>query len=465
MNNSESSDSRIEQIKSAAYEKRYCIIGGGPCGLLAARAFKLAGIPYDQFERHSDVGGIWDINNPGTSMYETAHFIASKTTSGFYGYPMPESFPDYPNHRQILDYIRKFATDFDLMENIEFGVSVSQAIPVGHNAEDGWSVTLSTGENRKYKGIICANGVTWHSQMPTYPGIENFGGDIRHSVSYKNPIEFNGKRVLIIGAGNSGVDIACDAANSAREATISLRRGYHFIPKHIFGLPTDVFLSGTEPIPEGVTIPEDPSKMLDALVGDLTRYGLPAPDHKVLESHPIMNNQILHYLAHGDLKVKGDVQSFTESGVIFKDGTEEAFDLILCATGYEYRLPYLDEDHFTWKMGHPELYLNIFHRTLRGLAVVGFVEFASAGYQRFDEIAQMIAMDAYIEETGYGRAEWQRMKTEDHPNLRGVTKYIDSPRHANYVDVQCYREQLFDTYAKFDWPAPCDSLYRQSDKT
>ncbi|MEI9995606.1 MAG: amino acid permease [Rhizomicrobium sp.] len=440
------------------YEGRYCIVGAGPCGLLAARAFRLAGIPYDQFERHSDVGGIWDIDNPGTSMYESAHFISSKYTSNFYGLPMPDDYPDYPSYRQLLAYIRDFAERFGLRKAITFNTEVRHAEPVGANAEGGWRVTLSTGESRLYRGMICANGVTWHASLPDYPGLERFKGDVLHTVDYRSADLFRGRRVLIVGAGNSGVDIACDAARAADAAFISVRRGYRFVPKHIFGVPTDVFLSGVHP-PEGVVIPDDPSKMLDAVVGDLTRYGLPAPDHKALESHPIMNTQILHYLAHGDLKAKRDVKTFTETGAIFTDGSEETFDLILFATGYNYKIPYLDESLFTWKQGHPELYLNIFHRRLHGLAVVGFVEFASAGYQRFDEMAQMAAMDAWIAESGKGRADWDRLKHEDVPNLRGTKNYVASPRHANYVDVAVYRRVLAERREQFGWPDPDDALY------
>lgn len=443
------------------YEGRYCIVGAGPCGLLAARAFKLAGIPYDQFERHTDVGGIWDIDNPGSSMYESAHFISSKYTSGFLGFPMPEHYPDYPSYRQIHDYIRAFADAFGLRPAIRFGVGVQSAVPLGKDAADGWQVTLSTGEVRTYKGLICANGVTWHPNMPSYPGLDQFRGEVMHTVAYRSPESLKGRRVLIVGAGNSGVDIACDAARHAAAATISLRRGYHFVPKHIFGVPTDVFLGGGVHPPKGVVIPDDPSRMMAALVGDLTRYGLPRPDHQVLESHPIMNSQILHCLAHGDLRAKGEIKAFKRDGVVFADGSEESIDLVLFATGYEYRIPYLDEKLFTWKQGHPELYLNIFHRRLRGLAVVGFVEFASAGYQRFDEMAQMAAMDAYIEQSGAGRTEWRAMKADDRPNLRGGARYIDSPRHANYVEVGTYRRLLSEIRERFGWPDPDPNLYER----
>jgi cation diffusion facilitator CzcD-associated flavoprotein CzcO/amino acid transporter len=441
------------------YDGRYCIVGAGPCGLLAARAFKLAGIPYDQFERHEGVGGIWDIDNPGSSMYEAAHFISSKYTSGFFGLPMPEAYPDYPDYRQLLAYIRDFADAYGLTSGVTFNTGVARAEPLGKDAEGGWRVTLSSGEVRTYKGIVCATGVTWHPNLPHYPGLEDFKGEARHTVSFRKASEFQGRRVLIIGAGNSGVDIACEAARNAEAAFISVRRGYRFVPKHIFGVPTDIFMSGLVKPPKGVVLPDDPSEMMDALVGDLTRYGLPKPDHKLLESHPIMNSQILHHLAHGDLKAKPAIQRFTPTGAVFADGTEEAFDLVLFATGYDYKIPFLDEALFTWKQGHPELYLNIFHRTLKGLSVVGFVEFASAGYQRFDEMAQMTAMDAYIEQSGQGLADWRRMKAEDRPNLRGSTRYIDSPRHANYVDVAVYRRLLSDIRARFGWPDPDDQLY------
>jgi hypothetical protein len=172
-----------------------------------------------------------------------------------------------------------------------------------------------------------------------------------------------------------------------------------------------------------------------------------------------MNTQILHCLSHGDLKAKGAIRNFTPTGVVFEDGSQEAFDLVLFATGYDYRIPYLDEKLFTWKQGRPELYLNIFHRKLKGLAVVGFVEFASAGYQRFDEMAQMAAMDAYIAQSGVGRDAWSRMKAEHRPNLRGASHYIDSPRHANYVDVTVYRRVLAEIREQFSWPDPSDALY------
>jgi len=457
------SDLRAQAARAAprpqTYDGRVCIVGAGPAGLVAARAFKLEGVAYDQFERHSDVGGIWDIDNPGSSMYESAHFISSKYTSGFFGLPMPADFPDYPDHRQILAYVRSFTDAFGLRQNITLGNGVVRAEPQGAGAKNGWAVTLQSGETRRYQSLVCANGVTWHPNRPTYPGLDRFAGDVRHTVEHRSADALKGRRVLVVGAGNSGVDIACDAARSADAAFLSVRRGYRFVPKHVFGTPLDVFLSGQVHPPKGVVLPDDPSKMIDALIGDLTRYGLPAPDHKALESHPIMNSQILHHLAHGDIRAKPDIREFTPGGAVFADGTEETFDLILFATGYEYRIPYLDQGLFTWNAGHPELYLNLFHRTLAGLSVLGFIEFASAAYQRFDEMAQMLVMDANIRQTGVGLNDWVRMKAEDRPNLRGSMTYVNSPRHANYVEVGAYRRVLAEIRARFGWFDPDAHTY------
>ncbi|MGH8239315.1 MAG: amino acid permease, partial [Steroidobacteraceae bacterium] len=176
-------DARRRPAAAARYQERQCIVGAGPSGLLAARACKLEGIPYDHFERHADVGGIWDIDNPGSSMYESAHFISSKYTSGFFGFPMPQDYPDYPGHRQLHAYIRDFADVYGLREGVTFGCAVERAEPLGEQARDGWRVRLANGETRMYRGVVCANGVTWHPNMPSYPGQEAFCGEVRHVVT------------------------------------------------------------------------------------------------------------------------------------------------------------------------------------------------------------------------------------------------------------------------------------------
>jgi len=364
------------------------VVGGGPAGLTLARRLSQTSANFLVFERHSDVGGIWDIDAPGSPVYESAHFISSRTLSGFPDFPMPDHYPDYPNHRLLLEYIRSFADKFELRQHIQFNTSVSSAVP---DDDSTWLLTFADGSTRRCRYLICANGVTWEPNYVTWPG--EFNGEIRHAVTYRSPTEFADKRVLIVGAGNSGVDIACDAAFSADQAFLSVRRGYHFIPKHIMGKPADVFAEDGPKLPHWLEL-----KVFGALLrfvnGDVRRLGLPAPDHKLFESHPILNTQILHYLGHGDCIAKADVERFDGDDVVFKDGSREQIDLVITATGYHHASPYLEDDTLQMKGGRPDLYLGMFARNHTNLAVLGFVEFASAAYANFDVMAELIVADA-----------------------------------------------------------------------
>lgn len=440
------------------YKEKYCLVGAGPAGLVMARSLVKEGVPFDWFEKHSDVSGIWDMANSGTPMYESAHFISSKYTSGFYGFPMPKTYPDYPSWDQIRDYIKDFANKYDLKKRVTFGVSVAQAEPLPDNK---WRIELSTGDVRTYDGLINATGVTWHPNRPQIRGEEKFSGEILHSVAYSSPEEFKGKRVLIVGAGNSGVDIASDAAKFAKSAYFSVRRGYRFIPKYLFGIPTDALVSGAIAPPKGVSVTGDVTKLVDTIVGDLTRFGLPTPDHDLLSSHPIMNTQVLYHLGHGDLIAKPDVEEITETGVIFKDGSFVELDLIILATGYQYSVPYLDQVNDEWKDGRPQLYLRIFSRNYENLYFIGYAEFADAAYRRFDDMAQMVLLDIRARATGKFYQDLLELKNSDDPDLAGGHKYIDSPRHTNYIEVDTYLNYLATLRDRFDWPAVDDTTYEK----
>jgi len=435
-------------LPTAQYANKYCIIGAGPSGLVTARAFLHEGIPFDWFERHGDVGGIWDTENPGSPMYESAHFISSKYTSAFIGFPMPTDYPDYPTWRQIRDYIRSFARAYGLYDHVQLNTEVKRATA---DPDGNWTVELSNGQVSRYAGVVVASGTNWHPNIAAIPGAQDFQGTLEHSVKFKNGSQFTGERVLVIGAGNSGVDIACDAARNADAAFLSVRRGYRYVPKHVFGIPTDALLSGLIDPPRGVSLSGDANKLIDTLVGDLTRYGLPAPDHNVLESHPIMNTQVLYHMAHGDLVAKPDVKQILPDGVEFVDGSTEKIDHIVLATGYEYSVPFLDAPKLAWLNGRPQLYLRLFSREYDNLYFIGFAEFADAAYKRFEDMAHMIVMDARIRATGEMLESWNSHKREDQPDLSGGHSYIDSPRHTGYIEVETYREYLAQLRDQFHW--------------
>jgi len=412
------------------------IIGAGPAGLTLARRLSETSTNFRVFERHNDVGGIWDIDAPGSPMYESAHFISSKTLSGFPGFPMPDHFPDYPNHRQLLEYIRSFADHCDLRKHISFDSTVRQAIPT---RDGGWELQLTSGQVHQCRYLVCANGVTWEPNQVSWPG--EFNGEVRHSVTYRSATEFSGKRVLIVGAGNSGVDIACDAAFSAEQAYLSLRRGYHFIPKYVMGKPADVFAADGPKLPHWLEL-----KVFGALLrfvnGDVQCYGLPKPDHKLFESHPILNTQILHYLGHGDCIAKPDIDRFDGDDVVFQDGSREQIDLVITATGYHHSSPFLDDGVLETHGGRPDLYLGMFARNHTNLAVLGFVEFASAAYSNFDAMAELIVADAMASPDSDVSCLIAELKAHHRPDLKGGHHYIESDRHSNYVEVNTYLKVL-----------------------
>jgi cation diffusion facilitator CzcD-associated flavoprotein CzcO len=434
---------------------RVCVVGAGPAGLALARTFLAHGVPFDVYERHRDVGGLWDQSNPGSPVYDSAHFISSRTQTHFHDFPMPEDYPDYPSHRQVLAYVRSFTDAYGLREYIRFDTGVTSAVPDG----PGWKVTLSTGEVRTYASLVCANGTNWHPVMPSFPGV--FAGEMRHTRTYRSPDEFRGKRVLIIGAGNSGADIACDAARTAEKAFLSVRRGYHFIPKHIFGKPADVFAAESPPMPRWLQ-QRVFGALLRLLNGDLRRLGLPRPDHRIFETHPILNTQVLHFLAHGDLQAMPDVERFSGRTVHFKDGRTEEIDLVLCATGYDWSIPYVPADQFRWKGHRPDLYLCMFSRENPRLYVMGFLETNNGAYRLFDDMADFITRGIVARAEGgeAGRA-LDALIGADRPDLSGGIHFIATDRHATYVDGPAYRKHLRRVRRRLGWPELAQGCYQR----
>lgn len=407
------------------------IIGAGPSGLVIAKQFAATNANFKVYEQNARVGGIWNIDAPNSPMYESAHFISSRTLSAFPGFPMPSSYPDYPNHKQLLDYIESYAAKYQLHQHISFNAPIAHA---KQNSQGLWELQLASGEVALSRYLVCANGVTWQPNTVNWEG--QFNGEVRHTVTYRSSHELKGKRVLVVGAGNSGVDIACDAAFAAEQAFLSVRRGYHFVPKHIMGKPTDVFGKSGPKLPFWLN-----QKIFGGLLrfinGDLSRYGLPKPDHKLFQTHPIMNTQILHYLGHGDCIAKPDVERLDGDDVIFKDGSREKIDLILTATGYKHSAPFLDDNVVEEQNGRPSLYMNMFPRQYTNLAFLGFIEFASAAYENFTVMAELIVADAM------GKVPKLADKKVHHfPDLTGGHHYLSTERNANYVDVDTYLKTL-----------------------
>ena len=279
----------------------YAVIGAGPSGLAATRALTKRGLDVVGYELHDDVGGLWDIEGPRSTMYESAHLISSKTTTQFAEMPMGDEVADYPSHRELKRYFRAYADRFGLRDHYRFGTEVTRVEP---HVDGGWTVSTheassgSTSTDR-VAGVVIANGTLSEPNVPQLKG--HFDGEVFHTSAYKKATTFAGKRVLIVGAGNSGCDIAVDAVHHAESVDMSVRRGYYFVPKYLFGKPADTLNQG-KPLPPRVKQAID-TRVLKLFTGDPVKLGFPKPDYKIYESHPIVNSLILHHLGHGDLDV------------------------------------------------------------------------------------------------------------------------------------------------------------------
>jgi hypothetical protein len=416
----------------------YAVIGAGPSGLAAARNLQRFGIPWTGFELGDDVGGLWNIAGPRSTVYESAHLISSRTTTEFTEFPMGDDVADYPSHRELFDYFTRFADHFGLRDGFSFGSEVERIEPV-----DGtWQVTAN-GTTSTHAGVLVANGTLSEPKVPSFPG--HFDGTVLHTSDYKSATVFAGKRVLVIGAGNSGCDIAVDAVHHAASVDLSVRRGYHFVPKYLFGKPADTLNQG-KPLPPRIKQAVD-SRVLKMFTGDPTKFGFPKPDHKIYESHPIVNTLVLHHLGHGDLHVRKDVERFDGSGVRFVDGSRSDYDLVVLATGYRLHYPFVDPKLLDWsgpESGQaPDLYLNVFSRQDPNLFVLGMIEASGIGWQGRYEQAELVASVITARQQAPDRAAaFEERLQGPPPDLSGGYHYLGLERMAYYVNKDAYRSAV-----------------------
>lgn len=325
---------------------RVCVIGAGYAGNGLAYALKSAGIAYDQVEATDRIGGNWS-----HGVYDSTHLISSKTATQYVEHPMPTDYPTFPSAAQMLAYLESHVERFGLAEHLELNTSVTRVWPVDANGMAGWYVELADGEVRHYRAVAVANGHYWERNLPTYPG--DFTGRQLHSKDYKRPEDFGpGGRVLVVGAGNSASDLAVEASATFGSADIAMRRGYWFIPKTIFGIPSSEWDRVWLPMP---LMRAGFKQLLRLSYGDYRRYGLSKPDHKLFTKDVTVNSSLMYALQHGRVRPRPEIERFENHTVHFKDGSCTDYDTIVWATGFNTRFPMLDESMFAWENGQPML--------------------------------------------------------------------------------------------------------------
>ncbi len=429
---------------------KYCVVGAGPSGLATIKSFKEAGIPFDCFERESDIGGVWNFDSPSGCVYETTRMISSKRLTRFTDFPMPPDYPFFPSQRQAFAYLQAYAQHFELYDQIEFNT------PIEHikSLDKGWEILIK-GEKkpRHYRGVVIASGHHRDPNMPNYPG--RFSGDVLHSHNYKSPDQLRGKRILIVGAGNSGCDIAVDAINMGECIFHSLRRGYHFLPKYLFGRPIDVMMEHLENWPLPRFFRHRLYELgLSVLFGSAKSQGLPEPDHRLFQTHPTVNSVYPYYVNHGCITIKPDIQEFCETRVKFSDGSEEEIDLVIYATGYKVSFPFLNQKHVMKPDGGSKLYLNCFHPDRNDFFVVGLIQANGGFWQLAEYQAKLISRFVLANTLNPKQAKWFSKLKSQSSELDHEISYVKSQRHMLEVEYFSYRRRLKRLISRFkDVPA------------
>jgi hypothetical protein len=422
---------------------RVALIGAGACGLATAKALLDAGVPFQCFEKGDRVGGNWVFRNKNglSSSYRSLHINTSRERMQFRDFPMPKDYPDYPRHDLIARYFESYAQAFGLYSHIRFETSVEHAVP---RAQGGFRLSLSGGETAEFDALIVANGHHWHPAWPEprIPG--EFSGIELHSHSYIDPDEphaLRGKRVLVVGMGNSAMDIACELGHPgvAEQVFLSARRGAWVLPKYAFGKPIDQ----TSLLP--VFLPAGVRRALAELwyrlaVGRPEDFGLPKPEHHIDQAHPTMSADLLTRLGSGDVRAKRALVRCEGRAVHFSDGSQEQVDAIIYATGYHVSFPFFEPGLVPLEGNDLPLYLRIFPLDREDLCFVGLAQPVGAVMPLAEAQARLIAEKLTGRYDLPTADERKRRTARDRAAM--FARYVPSPRHTMQLDFDEYLTQL-----------------------
>jgi dimethylaniline monooxygenase (N-oxide forming) len=439
---------------------RVCVVGAGSSGIAAAQVLDARGIDFDCFEVGSGIGGNWRYGNDNgmSSAYESLHINTSRKMMEYRTFPMPGHLPHYPSHWQVAEYFDSYVDHFGLRDKITFRTEVVKVEPLPtlrrrrHGASDArYSVTLRSRndhgeptepEVREYTDVVVANGHHWDPRWPepSYPGSETFPGEQIHAHYYRTPERLAGRRVLVLGIGNSASDIAVESSRVAERTYLAMRRGAHIVPKFMFGMPTD-HLTDSPLVRAPVKVQSlAVAALLRLTQGKVTDYGLPKPDHAVLHAHPTVSDDLLTRLGHGDITVMPNIDRFEGSKVFFTDGRAAEVDVVVYCTGYKVTFPFLDERVVSAHDNRIDLYRRVVDPANPGLYFLGLVQPIGAimplAELQAEWVADLVSGAAAL--PSYDRMRRQIREYDERQRKR----FVASKRHTIEVDFHAYAAEI-----------------------
>jgi dimethylaniline monooxygenase (N-oxide forming) len=416
-----------------------CLIGAGSSGIAAAKALHERGVPFDCFEKSDRVGGNWvfENNNGMSAAYRDLFINTSRPRMEYSDFPMPDSYPDFPHHTHIAAYFDKYVEHFGFRDRITFETGVEHA---ALEPDGSWTVTLDTGEMRRYSALLVANGHHWNPRWPepAFPGWDTFAGEQLHAHSYVDNSIFAGKRTVVLGMGNSAMDIAVESSYVAERTYLAARRGVWIVPKYVFGKPVDQIRND----------PRVPFKVRQRIVqsivrsyaGPPERYGLPKPDHRFGEAHPTVSGRILDRIQHGTISPKPNIASLEGSQVRFVDGTAVEADVVVYCTGYKITFPFFDEQLIAAPDNRIELFRRVFHPDIPNVFFIGLLQPLGAIMPLAE--AQGAWVGDYLV-GDYAPPTREQMLADVEVEREAMdARYVASKRHTIQVDYEDYMYAL-----------------------
>jgi cation diffusion facilitator CzcD-associated flavoprotein CzcO len=424
----------------AASHPRTAIVGAGISGLTAGKMLKDYGVPYTTFETSDRIGGNWAFGNPNghSSAYRSLHIDTSKHRLAFKDFPVPEHFPSFPHHSDIKAYLDDYAATFGLLDNIEFNNGVVHARPM----DGGWEIEDQAGATRQFDLLVVGNGHHWDARLPDFPG--TFNGQSIHSHHYidpQTPLALTGKRILVVGIGNSAADITVELSSKALQNTVTLstRSSAWIVPKYIAGQPGDKFFKTTPHLP--LSWQRKAAQLFAPLAGaDPTKYGLPPANHKLFEAHPTQSVELPLRLGSGDVIPKPNVTRLDGDTVHFDDGTSDTFDVIVYATGYNITFPFFDSEVVSAPDNQIRLYKRMFKPGIENLVFIGFAQAIPTLFPFVECQSRLLAAYAVGKYALPAAVEMERVIDADQQIHAGHC--VDRPRHTQQVDYFYYEHDI-----------------------